>query len=138
MENNKKSTDAGIIDIIVGLIITAIGVLGPLVLLTGSNPKPQIDAGDILLIILGGGVLLALGLFTVYGGEMAMKRQRWGIALAASFCASLVIFGIPALILTILAKKEFSNHTVAIRHSKMNKMRRSDIEVHAHHGHGIK
>ncbi|MGA9696512.1 MAG: hypothetical protein WBQ62_08900, partial [Dehalococcoidales bacterium] len=101
MENNKKSTDAGIIDIIVGLIITAIGVLGPLVLLTGSNPKPQIDAGDILMIILGGGVLLALGLFTVYGGEMAMKRQRWGTALAASICASLVVFGLPALILTI-------------------------------------
>ena len=138
MENNKKSTDAGIIDIIVGLIITAIGVLGPLVLLTGSNPKPQIDAGDILMIILGGGVLLALGLFTVYGGEKAMKRQRWGTALAASICASLVVFGLPALILTILAKKEFSNHTVPVHHSKTNKMHRGDINIHARHGHGIK
>ncbi len=138
MENNKKSTDAGIINIIVGLIITAIGVLGPLVLLTANNPKPQIDAVDILLIVLAGGVLLALGLFTVYGGEMAMKRQRWGMALAASICASLVVFGIPALILTILAKKEFSKHPFAVHDAKISKMHRSDIEVHARHGHGIK
>ena len=138
MENNKKSTDAGIIDIIVGLIIIAIGVLGPLVLLTGSNPKPQIDAGDILMIILGGGVLLTLGLFTVYGGEMAMKKQRWGTALAASICASLVVFGIPALILTILAKKEFSKSAISVHHSKMNKMHHGDIGIHAHHGHSIK
>jgi hypothetical protein len=29
------------------------------------------------------------------------------LALAASICAALVVFGIPSLILTILSKKEF-------------------------------
>ena len=111
LEKYRKSVDAGIIDIIVGLMITAIGFLGPLALLTGNNAKSKPGPGHILLIIFGGAILFAVGLFTVYGGEMAMKRRRWGLALAASICASLVVFGIPSLILTILSKKEFVNNT---------------------------
>jgi uncharacterized membrane protein len=111
LEKYRKSVDAGIIDIIVGLMITAIGFLGPLALLTGNNAKSQPGPGHILLIIFGGAILFAVGLFTVYGGEMAMKRRRWGLALAASICASLVVFGIPSLILTIMSKKEFVNNT---------------------------
>ncbi|MGP8079694.1 MAG: hypothetical protein ACLPVI_04190 [Dehalococcoidales bacterium] len=117
MENNRKSIDAGIIDIIVGLMITAIGILGPFALLTGNNSRLQSGAGDIFMIIICGAILLSLGLFTVYGGEMAMKRRRWGLALAASICASLIVFGIPSLILTILSKKEFAGKTVARKYS---------------------
>ena len=111
MEKYRKSVDAGIIDIIVGLMITAIGFLGPLALLTGNNAKSQPGPGHIILILFGGAILFALGLFTVYGGEMAMKRRRWGVALAASICACLVVFGIPSLVLTILSKNEFINNT---------------------------
>jgi len=117
LENNRKSVDAGIIDIIVGLMITAIGILGPFALLTSNNSGSQSGAGDIFLIIFCGAILLSLGLFTVYGGEMAMKRRRWGLALAASICASLIVFGIPSLILTILSKKEFAGKTVARKYS---------------------
>ena len=113
MEHSRKSVDAGIIDIIVGLMITAMGLLGPFVLLTGINLESQPGAGDKLLIVLCGAILFALGLFTVYGGEMAMKRRRWGLALAASICASLVVFGIPSLILTILSKNEFISNPVS-------------------------
>jgi hypothetical protein len=113
LEKYRKSVDAGIIDIIVGLMITAIGFLGPAALLTGNNVKSQPGPGHILLIIFGGAILFAVGLFTVYGGEMAMKRRRWGLALAASICASLVVFGIPSLILTILSKKEFIDKTAS-------------------------
>ena len=113
MEHSRKSVDAEIIDIIVGLMITAIGFLGPFALLTGTDDKSQPGLGHILLIIFGGAILFALGLFTVYGGEMAMKRRRWGLALAASICASLVVFGIPSLILTILSQNEFINKPVS-------------------------
>ena len=113
MEHSRKSVDAGIIDIIVGLMITAIGFLGPFALLTGTNVKSQPGPWHILLIIFVGAILFALGLFTVYGGEMAMKRRRWGLALAASICASLVVFGIPSLILTILSKNEFISNPVS-------------------------
>jgi uncharacterized membrane protein len=113
LEKYRKSVDAGIIDIIVGLMITAIGFLGPFALLTGSNIKSQPGPGHILLIIFAGAILFTVGLFTVYGGEMAMKRRRWGLALAASICASLLVFGIPSLILTILSKNEFTNNPVS-------------------------
>ncbi len=113
MEKYRKSVDAGIIDIITGLMITAIGFLGPFALLTGNGAKSQPEPGHIILIIFGGAILFALGLFTVYGGEMAMKRRRWGLALAASICASLMVLGIPSLILTILSKNEFINNTAA-------------------------
>ena len=59
LEKYRKSVDAGIIDIIVGLMITAIGFLGPLALLTGNNAKSQPGPGHILLIIFGGAILFA-------------------------------------------------------------------------------
>ena len=117
LENSRKSVDAGIIDIIVGLMITAMGFLGPFALLTGIHAKSQPGAGDKLLIIFVRRDFICVGLFTVYGGEMAMKRRRWGLALAASICASLVVFGIPSLILTILSKNEFINNTAARKQS---------------------
>ena len=49
----------------------------------------------------------------MYGGEMAMKRRRWGLALAASICASLVIFGLVALVLVIVSRDEFTTKSSA-------------------------
>ena len=108
MEKTWKSFDAGVIDIIVGLIITAIGVIVPLAIWDLGTTSAMGLKGTIFVTISLGIVLISLGLFTVYGGDMALKRRRWGLALAASICASLVILGLISLVLTINSKNEFS------------------------------
>lgn len=52
-------------------------------------------------------VILLLSLVSVIGGIYALRRTNWGWALAGSICSSLVILGIPALILIIGSKQEF-------------------------------
>ncbi len=107
MDKAWKSFDAGVIDIIVGLIITGIGIIAPLAILDLRTLSTMGFKDTAFITIPLGVVLFSLGLFIVYGGEMALKRRRWGLALAASICASLVIFGLPSLILTIISKNEF-------------------------------
>ena len=108
MDKAWKSFDAGVIDIIVGLIITGIGIIAPLAILDLRTLSTMGFKDTAFITIPLGVVLFSLGLFIVYGGEMALKRRRWGLALAASICASLVIFGLPSLILTIISKNEFN------------------------------
>jgi hypothetical protein len=107
MERSWKSVDAGIIDITVGLIFTAVGLILPFSIWNFGIPASLGTQNAVLIAIFMAVVFLALGIFTMYGGEMAMKRHRWHMALAASICASLVVFGIPSVILTILSRKEF-------------------------------
>ncbi len=108
MEKTWKSGDAGILDIIAGTIIMAVGIIFPFGVRYLGIPAAPGTGRDLLITIPVGVTLLSLGLFTVYGGEMAIKRRRWGVALAASICASLFFLGIPSLILTILSRKEFA------------------------------
>ncbi len=108
MEKTWKSHDAGILGIIAGMIITAIGILSPFAIWDLSIPATLGTRGALFIAIPAGVALLSLGLFTIYGAEMAIKRHRWGLAFTASICASLVFLGIPFLILTILSRKEFT------------------------------
>jgi hypothetical protein len=77
MERTCKSDDAGILDIISGMIIAVIGILSPFAIWNlGILAIPR--TRDAVFISIPIGVaLLSIGLFTVYGGEMAMKRHRW-------------------------------------------------------------
>ena len=129
MDKAWKSFDAGVIDIIVGLIITGIGIIAPLAILDLRTLSTMGFKDTAFITIPLGVVLFSLGLFTVYGGEMALKRRRWGLALAASICASLVVFGLPSLILTIISKNEFdtkSSHGNISAANRTNKRKRID------------
>jgi len=108
MEKTWKLNDAGTLDIIGGAIMVLLGTLSPFAIWDFGIPGTLGTRNSLFVVIPVGFALLALGLFTIYGGEMAIKRSRWGWALAASICASLVILGIPSLILTILSRKEFA------------------------------
>jgi hypothetical protein len=52
---------------------------------------------------------LALGAVSIVGGIFALKRRRWGWALAGSICAclSFIYCGIPAIIFICLGRDEF-------------------------------
>jgi len=105
LEKYRKSVDAGIIDIIVGLMITAIRFSRTFRVVTGSNIKSQPGPGHIITDnirrsdFVYGGVILQLR------RRNGMKRTPLGVGAGASICASLLVFGIPSLILTILSKK---------------------------------
>ena len=54
--------------------------------------------------------MLAFGVMAIIGGIFAIKRQKWGLALAGAICAVLVppfILGILAVVFVALAHSEF-------------------------------
>jgi hypothetical protein len=54
---------------------------------------------------------LALGAVSIVGGIFALKRRRWGWALAGSICAclSFIFCGVPAIIFICLGRDEFAD-----------------------------
>lgn len=55
-----------------------------------------------------GAVTLILGIISIVGGILTLKRRSWGWALAGSICSLPSIAGIIALVFTIMGKSEFS------------------------------
>jgi len=53
---------------------------------------------------------IIVGILALAGGLYALRRGKWGLALAGSIVALLVspLFGIPAIIFTALSKNEFA------------------------------
>jgi len=120
MEKTWKPTTAGILSIVAG----AFGVIGGIRLamigtivgrLLGVIPLP--DLTSIILPALGGiigalaAILLALGIVAIIGGIYALKRRKWGLALAGAICALLIpppfALGILAIIFVAMGKREF-------------------------------
>ena len=122
MENStSKSTIAGVLDIIAGImsligsaVLLLIGVVGTGAISSAgiSDPEaarfawiPMAFFGPLALLCLG------IGLFAVYGGVAAIKRTRMSTALVGAIAALFSCFplGIPAIILTVMAEKEFGS-----------------------------
>ena len=95
----------GILTIIGGIIIVAgvfIATGGPWALIPGPEAPP---AG----VVAG---LIALGVVALIGGIHALRRRRWGLALAGAICAALPgmplgLPGIAAIVFISLTKEEF-------------------------------
>ena len=107
-----KPLIAGILTIIGGLVIGWVGIIAaslPLILVGIFEPS-HMKVIYYFIAVLGGGIALALAIFTINGGVMAIKRRKWKLARAASICASIVLVGIPALILLIKSKEEFQGN----------------------------
>jgi hypothetical protein len=66
----------------------------------------------IMAAIYGGiGLILALiGVLAIVGGVYAIKKKRWGLALAGAIASDIVFTpcGIPAIIFVCLGKEEFT------------------------------
>jgi len=139
MEKTWKPTTAGVLDIISGAMgiaggITAIVVGGFVGQLGGLSAEisdalnewagmwvPEVtDLQSLIAEVSGissailmaiGIVLLVCAIIALIGGIYALKRRKWGLALAGSILAlpSGGILGILAIIFVSLGKKEFSS-----------------------------
>lgn len=119
-----KPTTGGILSIIAGVPAATGGIILAL-LATGVASLgaifwmiPGMDKVPLLPGILGGvGIflgliaifLIAVGAVAIVGGVYALKRRKWGLALAGAICSLLTVtvLGIPALIFVVLGKDEF-------------------------------
>ncbi len=61
-----------------------------------------------------------IGVLGIVGGVFALKKKRWGVALAGAIAGTVTFFpcGIPAIIFVVLAKPEFSAKKPARRRRK--------------------
>jgi len=138
MERTWKPTTAGILTIIAGAIgigrggfmIALGGLIGKLGVFTtelsdlisewaGVFVPGAIDIPSIIMeaititstvLIVIGAVSLAFGIVALIGGICAIRRRRWGLALAGSILAlpSEALLGILAIIFVSIGKKEFA------------------------------
>ena len=133
MEKTWKPTTAGILTIIegsmriafgIGVIVAGrwVGALGGLDWSSWIEEWARVygpgtaDIQSMLTRILGvsstaliaiGIVLLVFGIVALVGGISAIKRKRWGLALAGSILSLPGIMAILAIIFVSLGKKEF-------------------------------
>jgi len=133
MEKTWKPTTAGIMTIIEGAIRIALGcgmIAGSRWILTLGNMDLSswieesagiygpgaVDIQAMLTQILGisstvlmaiGIVLLVIGIIALVGGISAIKRRRWGLALAGSILSLPGVLGVLAIIFVSIGKKEF-------------------------------
>ena len=66
------------------------------------------------------GLIIAIpAVVAVIAGAGAIKRRRWGLAIAGCVCAMLYfnVLGIPALVLLILAKEEFNSERMGSKNN---------------------
>ena len=73
---------------------------------------PPIEFFTIMSVFYGvvGLSLLLIGVLGIVGGVSALKKKRWGLALAGAIAGTFTFFpiGIPAIIFVAMAKPEFS------------------------------
>ncbi|MFC1860688.1 hypothetical protein ACFLYL_00180 [Chloroflexota bacterium] len=111
MIKTRRPVVAGILTIVSGVL----GLLGIASYAVGFGEAGSgFGKGDMPLfvpsIIFGMPIpALIIALIAIVGGIFAMRRKKWRWSLAASIAAalSLILFGIPAIVLIALSKDEF-------------------------------
>jgi hypothetical protein len=116
-----KSTTAGVLEIVAGafqivagmaVVLIAGGVAGGLRI----AELPRLALLVPLPLIAGVGVpLLVLGAVALAGGISALRRKRWGLALAGGICALLplhTLLGILAIVFVAMSREEFNQPQV--------------------------
>ena len=107
MERTWKPMVGGILSIIAGVIQLLLGIgFAVGIGLAGSLPIPGFPTGALAAFAIP---IIILGIVALIGGIFALKRKKWGLALAGSICALFGpwILGIPAIIFVIMGKSEF-------------------------------
>jgi len=106
---------SGVLDL-VGFILVVITVIIFSIVSVGAN-VPISDAEIATGVLLfASGILLLLGATSLVGGIYALKKKKWGWALAGSISTviSMFPFGVVATVLVAISKKEFEDENQAI------------------------
>jgi hypothetical protein len=103
----RLSTAAGIIDIVDGAlksVLVLVSILTIVYRLAEFEDHEHVPSRIVMTI-----VLAFLGILAIVGGICALRRKRWGWALAGAVGGVLPFFplGIASLTLTVMAKDEF-------------------------------
>ena len=112
MVKTKEPIIGGILTILSGLL----GTVGIISYSIGfGDPGSGIGKGDmppfVPSIIFGMSIpAIVIAILAVIGGVFALMRKRWRWSLAGSIAAalSLIILGVPAVVMIALSKDEFS------------------------------
>jgi hypothetical protein len=105
----------GAFEIIGGGALVVWGIVGCVPFWESLCSLPPHYGGDLSMhifpmwIIIGGGILVALGIIAIAGGTSAVKRRSFGLSLAGAICAFIPfnILGLLAIIFVSLGKREF-------------------------------
>jgi hypothetical protein len=86
----------------------------------GMYGNMDISSFIVVVCIISGVICGILGIISIIGGAMALKKNNWGLALAGSICGILSFFptGIPAVIFTAIGKPEFDKPIAPISPSQ--------------------
>ena len=115
MEKTWKPTVAGILDIVAGalsLVGITFAFVGTLMLaaMGGADLPMGIPANLILVVVVMVAIFVIFAdILAIVGGTYALRRKKWGLALAGSIAAFFGSspLGIAAIVLTALSKNEF-------------------------------
>ena len=109
MEKTWKPVAGGICSIVSGAWGIVVG--GTLCVVGLCGPMMHMDPLGMRFLNLFGWPALVLGIMAIIGGVFAIRRQKWGLALAGAICAVLIpppfILGIVAVVFVALAHSEF-------------------------------
>ena len=98
---------AGAAGVLVGAAIGAFGAWWPF-LMPHMNPWTACSGFGLL-----GWPLLILGIVAIVGGIFAIQRRLWGLALAGSICAVLIlpafVLGVLSVVFVALGRSEFGH-----------------------------
>ena len=105
-----KPAVAGILCVVAGAPAIVIAIIASLLGRAGILAGMPLVSAIIGIVVLP---VIILGIVAIIGGIYALRRERWGLALAGAICALVPpagILGIPAIIFIILGKDEFKEY----------------------------
>jgi len=110
---------AGIIDLVIGIPALLFGIVAatlPQWIAEAPEPAQELEGIPPDFFIGMGVVICLLAVVAIVGGISALRKRRWGLALAGSICAIFagvplylagLFLGIPAVVFTALGKEHF-------------------------------
>ena len=111
MRKEWKATSGGIMCLIAGAWGVMSGVI--LAFITSNYPTVWIRLSPMETLVVNrlAPFGIALGLVAILGGVYALRRRRWGLALAGAICAAMIppplFLGVLAIVFIAIGREEF-------------------------------